>query len=189
MKRIVVLLVSLMGLVILVLFGLQAYRANGQQSSNSLAPGLPGEQPTVVPAQDLTPAPPPPDKRQVAILTLVVSSNAAGEVESVKLQQGRIIHSFAPNVLHLAGGEWTVELSTQDQKTIHYGIVDPRRVESFDPQTNQYSTFLQPNMTWNLIVPLYDDETNLNVVQITLYDQNGKPIFSTPVDYQGWSQQ
>src|SRR5215475_12732004 len=86
-----------------------------------------GEKPTPISARDLTPAPKPEDKREIAILDLVINSSQEGKVESVTLERGRIVQGYAPNVLSMPG-EWTVELVGKEQ-TVTYGVLDPRHVE------------------------------------------------------------
>jgi hypothetical protein len=83
-----------------------------------------GEKPTPSSARDLTPAPKPEDKREIAILDLVINSSQDGKVESVTLERGRIVQGYAPNVLGISGG-WTVELVGKEQ-TVTYGVLDPR---------------------------------------------------------------
>lgn len=65
--------------------------------------------PTLVPLKVQTPAPTPPDGREVAILTLVIKSGGEGKLEGIDLETARIIRSYAPNVLN-RGGQWTVEV-------------------------------------------------------------------------------
>lgn len=138
------------------------------------------ELPTVVPARALTPAPPVPDDRRTAVMTLSVVSSADGEVEGVKLEQGQIINAYGPNVFGLAG-PWTVELS--GESTIRYGTLDPRRFEVEDEEDERgFTNLFQPDVTWDLVVPLSDARGNdLQVEEIRLFDQAENLIFSAAV--------
>jgi hypothetical protein len=159
-------------------------------AQRSVPPGPPGPKPTIVPAEALTPAPTPPDSRRVAILTLDVASNADGKLEAVKLAKGLIIHSYAPNVFGREGA-WTVSLLTREQKQLSFGIVDPRRVEFFDSSNEKQSvgTALLPDVTFDLVVPLNDPTgADLGVATITITDQHGQQVFTTPVLESEWSQ-
>lgn len=152
-------------------------------------PGPPGPKPTIVPAEALTPVPTPPDARRIAILTLDVVSSADGKLEAVRLAKGRIIHSYAPNILGRAG-EWTVFLVTREQQRYSFGIQDPRRVEFFDPTNEKQpvGTQMLPNVTFDLVVPLNDPTgKDLGVVTITISDQNHQEVFTTPVSTD-WAQ-
>jgi hypothetical protein len=147
-----------------------------------------GRQPTFIPAAAQTPAPTPPDGRQVALLTLSVTSNSEGKLEDIVLRQGRILSSYAPNVFDRQG-EWMVELVSGDQRTVRFGTQDPRRVEVENPsgETSPLTTMIEPDASWELVVPLYDDDKDLKVEKIIIYDQEGKEVFTTPVDRERWS--
>ena len=152
-------------------------------------PGPPGPKPTVVPAEALTPVPTPPDARRVAILTLDVVSSADGKLETVRLAKGRIVHSYAPNVLGREG-EWTVSLLTREQQRLSFGIQDPRRVEYFDSTNEKHpiGTQILPTVTFDLVVPLNDPTgKDLGVTTITITDQNHQDVFTTPVSTD-WAQ-
>lgn len=140
--------------------------------------------PTVVPAEVLTPAPTPPDGRQVAILNLAIVSAGEGEIEKVTLEQGRIINSYAPNVLGLAG-PWTVELVGEEP--IRFGTLNPLVVRVYDEKQEVPHDVSQSETTmWELVVPLYNDGKDLQVREINIYDQNEKLIFTTIVDREAW---
>lgn len=144
-------------------------------------------QPTVVPAEALTPAPTPPDNRQVAILTLVIASTDEGKVERVALERGRIVRSYAPHVLVL-DGPWTIELVGRE--TIRYGALDPRAVEvETDDEEAPYTYIIETSALWELVVPLFENGKDLEVKEINIYDQDGNLIFSTPVDREAWGRQ
>jgi hypothetical protein len=143
-----------------------------------------GPKPTLVPIEALTPAPTPPDQREVAILTLVTESDPEGQIELVALEQARILRSYAPNVLNRTG-PWTVELV--GERGLRYGVQDPRWRELFpvdgdEPFQNEWA----PNVVWELVVPLYLFDEDLNVHAITLYDETGNLIFETEVDRENW---
>jgi hypothetical protein len=147
-----------------------------------------GKQPTIIPAKAQIPAPTPPDGRQVAVLTLSVNSNSDGKLEGIDLRQGHILTSYAPNVFNRPG-EWTVELVSREQTTVRFGTQDPRRAEVENPgdEKSPFTYVVEPNVTWELVIPLYDDAKDLNVEKINIYDQEGNQVFTTPVDRQGWS--
>jgi hypothetical protein len=145
-----------------------------------------GRQPTIVPARELTPAPTPPDDREVAILQLFISSTERGEIRGVRLMEAQIIRSYAPNVLRLAG-PWTIELD--GEKSIRYGTLDPRAAHVEHDEEDQdeiHQNVYLTETTWELVIPLYDREQDLGVRQINIYDERGERIFSTPVDREEW---
>lgn len=140
--------------------------------------------PTLIPLRVQTPAPTPPDDRQIAILTLVIQSNPEGELEQIILEQGRVIKSYAPNVFDRTG-QWTVELLGNEE--MRFGIQDPRWREAFPSgERNQFESELITDLLWELVVPLYYYEKDLGVEVIRIYDQRGEPIFSVEVDREGW---
>ncbi len=142
------------------------------------------QRPTVVPAKALTPAPTPRDRREVAILTLHVKASAEGKVEAVELVEGKIVRSYAPNVLGLRG-PWTVELAGTD--TIRFGTLNPLYVRVYgDEEKVPHTGLTLREVTWKLVVPLYDGGRDLKVIRIKIYDQDGNPIFSTPVEREKW---
>lgn len=143
------------------------------------------KRPTLVPAEALTPAPTPADRREVAILSLLIKANEEGKVEAVELQKGSIVTSFAPNVLGLSG-PWTVELVGKD--TIQFGTLNPLHVRVYDgEQDTPHTSLLVTETTWELVVPLYDRGQDLEVTQINIYDESRRQVFSTPVDRERWS--
>jgi hypothetical protein len=143
------------------------------------------QRPTVVPATALTPAPTPADRREVAILNLLIKANREGKVEAVELQRGSIVRSFAPNVLGLSG-PWTVELVGKD--TIRFGTLNPLYGRVYnDEKDAPHTGLLATERTWELVVPLYDRGQDLEVTQINIYDESERQIFSTPVDRERWS--
>ena len=143
------------------------------------------ERPTIVPATALTPAPKPPDAREVAILNLYVRADEEGRVEAVELETASIVRSFAPNVLGLSG-PWTVELVGRD--TIRFGTLNPLYVRVYSDEEDVPHTGLWlTETTWRLVVPLYDRGEDLEVTEINIYDETQDWIFSTPVDREGWS--
>jgi hypothetical protein len=142
--------------------------------------------PTLVPAEILTPAPKPADDRQVAILNLVVVSSSDGNIERVTLEQGRIINSFAPNVLGLTG-PWTVELVGEER--VRFGTLDPREIRIYDQNEElPHDVSLGENIAWELVVPLYDNGQDLGVREINIYDQNENLIFNTLIDREAWQE-
>lgn len=146
--------------------------------------------PTVVPADFLTPVPTPPDAREVAILTLFITSSPDGKVEKVELQRGSIVQGYAPNVSERPG-EWTVEV-LGDEK-FSFGVGDPRRLdvsaEPNQPMEAPHTTEFQTEVTWELVVPLYLFDQDLHATTINIYDQSGNLIFTTPVDRENWKRQ
>jgi hypothetical protein len=160
-----------------------------EPTTTALSQTRPIALPTFMPADALIPAPTPLDDREIAILSLFVVSSVNGEVESVQLEQARITKSYAPSVLLLTG-EWKVELIGRDS-VLSYGIQDPRRVEmtleSEDESQPPFENMLDPELSWELVVPLYDGAEDLRVTEIKIYDVSGNLIFSTPVDRDGWS--
>ena len=143
-----------------------------------------GPKPTLVPIEALTPAPTPPDRREVAILTLVIESDPEGQIVLVALEQARILRSYAPDILGRTG-PWTVELLGETE--LRYGVRDPRWREVFpvdrdEPFQNEYAT----SVVWELVVPLYLFDEDLNVQVINLYDQVGNLVFETEVDRENW---
>lgn len=145
------------------------------------------KRPTLVPASALTPAPTPADAREVAILTLAVSSNDDGQVEGVQLEKARILNSFAPNVFGRRG-PWTIELV--GEQTIRYGILDPRQQRVYADEIEEpHTTDLLLQMTWEPVVPLFDGSKDLGVKMINIYDHEDRLIFSTEVDREAWREQ
>jgi len=146
-----------------------------------------GEKPTPIPAKEQTPAPTPEDRREIAILTLVISSTPDGKIEGVKLERSVILQGYAPNVLGMQG-EWTIELVGAEQ-TISYGVLDPRHVEVENEQDAKepYTYIYETNYVWELVVPLFDNNgKDLQIMEINIYDAGGNKIFGTPVDREGW---
>jgi len=148
-----------------------------------------GRQPTLVPARELTPAPTPADNREVAVLRLLISSTERGEIRGVRLMEARIIRSYAPNVLRLAG-PWTIELD--GEQPLRYGTLDPRvaHVEHDDKEDEEiHHNIYQTETTWELVIPLFDRGRELGVRQINIYDDQGERVFSVPVDREEWRKQ
>lgn len=147
-----------------------------------------GEKPTPIPADVYIRAPDPPDGREIAILSLSVISDEEGQLEVIELLQGRTLNSYAPHVLALSG-PWTVELAGEEG-TVEYGILDPRMVEieggeEYDMEA-PYSYIVETDFVWELVVPLYDGAKDLQVLQINIYDEEKKLVFSTDVNGEGW---
>lgn len=173
-------LTAVLGLVVLVGLALFGFNQAGAQEGDV--------KPTVVPAEVLTPAPTPPDSREVAILTLVIVSSPDGKVEKVTLETAKIVRAYAPNVFDRPG-EWTVRLEGEHEA--QFGVTDPRRMSVF-PGPNDEKTeaphgaeFLT-EVTWELVVPLYLFDRDLGVKTIHILDQEGNVIFATEVDREGW---
>jgi hypothetical protein len=143
------------------------------------------QQPTVVSGDVLTPASTPVDNREVAILDLVIVSAEDGTIETVRLERGRIVRRFAPNVFGLAGA-WTVELVGAE--TVSFGTPDPRQAHVLDEDTDvpHTSTLLTGEVAWELVVPLFAKEQDLGIQEINIYDETGELIFTTPVDRERW---
>src|SRR5574341_2655791 len=166
----------------------------------TLLPGRSGAQeqvrPTFVPIEVEQGAPTPEDDREVAALTLVVTSSQEGKLEGIELESGQILHSYAPNVLERPG-QWTVEVIGANGE-LRYGVQDPRYLNVYGEPGNQepaeegqppHSSELLTSTTWDLVVPLYNNEVNLEATQINIYDQEGTLIFSTEVDRERWKPQ
>jgi hypothetical protein len=148
-----------------------------------------GPKPTFVPAEALTPVPTPPDGRQVAILTLVVEGEGE-DLKGIQLERGQIVNSYAPNVANRPG-EWTVEVI--GERSLRFGIDDPRRLHVYGSREDQreqaHTTELVGSLNFDLVVPLYDLDTDLQAKEIRILDQEGNVIFNTEVDREGWSRQ
>lgn len=140
--------------------------------------------PTLIPLKIQTPAPTPPDQREVAILTLVVKSDREGKLESIGLEKGVILRSYAPNVLDRTG-TWTVVLAGEEKFV--YGILDPRWREAYPQKEGElFQSEYATEVVWELVVPLYLFDKDLNVETITIFDETGTRIFTTEVDREKW---
>lgn len=159
----------------------------------TLLPGRSGAQeqvrPTFVPIEVEQGAPTPEDGREVAVLTLVVTSDQEGKLEGIELEAAQVLHSYAPNVLERPG-QWTVEVIGANGE-LRYGVQDPRYLNVYGEPENQepveegqppHGTELLTNTIWELVVPLYSYGENLEATEINIYDQAGTLVFSTPVD-------
>lgn len=145
-----------------------------------------GPKPTFVPAEDLTPVPTPADGRQVAILTLVVSGDGE-DVRGLQLERGQIINSYAPNVANRPG-EWMVEVTGDGSLT--FGIEDPRRQRMYGEKEDTeeaHITEYAGSLAFDLVVPLWDLDRDLQAKEIRIFDQEGNEIFVTEVDRDGWA--
>jgi hypothetical protein len=138
--------------------------------------------PVGISAAALTPAPTPADGRTVAVLRLEITSDAAGEVAGVVLEQGLVQPGYAPNVLNRPGA-WTVSLMATADETLRFGLPDPRQVHvEGDIGDVPHSGSFQPTVELELVVPLSDTLGNdLAVTEILLYDQPGNLIFAAVV--------
>lgn len=149
-----------------------------------------GPKPTFVPADALTPVPTPPDGRQVAILTLVIESDAEGRLKGAQLERGRIVNSYAPNVAERPG-EWTVEVV--GERSLRFGIEDPRRLHVYGEGEEQpdvaHASEMQTGVVVDLVVPLWDLDTDLQAKEIRILDQEGNVVFVTEVDRERWSRE
>ena len=153
-------------------------------------PAPQGEEPkpTLVPLEEPTPAPTPADQREVAILTLFIESDGEGKIERIALDRARILKSYAPNVLYRTG-PWLVELDIEEEsRFFFYGVADPRwqtvyPIEEGEPFQREFAT----EIVWELVVPLYLFDRDLNPRAINLYDlETGDLIFTTEVDRVKW---
>jgi hypothetical protein len=144
-----------------------------------------GPKPTLIPLKVQIPAPTPPDSRQVAILTLHINSDSKGNIEAIKMEDARIIKSYAPNVLDRTG-PWTVELL--GEKEIRFGVMDPRWQEAYLPKESEevFQSEYATEVVWELVVPLYIYDKDIHVEKINLYDQQGELIFETTVNREDW---
>ncbi len=149
-----------------------------------------GPKPTFVPAEALTPVPTPPDGRQVAILTLAVQGDGQA-LKEIRLERGQIISSYAPNVENRPG-EWTV-IVRGERGELSFGISDPRRLHVYGSQDikedQAHMTELVGGLTFELVVPLWNQDVDLGAREIHILDQNGTEIFVTEIDREGWSRQ
>jgi hypothetical protein len=140
--------------------------------------------PTLVPLKVQTPAPTPPDGREVAILTLVIKSGGEGKLEAIDLETARIIRSYAPNVLN-RGGQWTVEV--EGVEGLRFGVQDPRWREAFpEKEGAPFENEILSQVVWELVVPLYLFDQDIQAQVINLYDEQGERIFTTEVDRERW---
>lgn len=145
-----------------------------------------GPRPTFVPAGDLTPVPTPPDDRQVAILTLVVSGDGE-DLRGIQLERGQIINSYAPNVANRPG-EWMVEVTGDG--SLSFGIEDPRRQHVYGEREQEEQAHMSEyagNLAFDLVVPLYDLDRDLQAKEIRIFDAEGNEIFVTEIDREGWT--
>lgn len=135
--------------------------------------------PTPRPADDLVAAPTPDDDRQVALLTLRVLSNEDGQVVGVEIVESEFLGSFAPNVIGLSG-PWAIALVGEE--IISYGVLDPRLVRMEGDEDSPHSSFIDPDLEWQLVVPLYDGGQDLRVVSIAIADDEGNIVFAALID-------
>lgn len=145
-----------------------------------------GPRPTFVPAEDLTPVPTPPDDRQVAILTLVVSGEGE-DLRGIQLERGQIINSYAPNVANRPG-EWIVEVTGDGNLT--FGIEDPRRQHVYgerEQEEQAHTSEMAGSLVFDLVVPLYDLDRDLQAKEIRIFDAEGNELFVTEIDREGWA--
>jgi hypothetical protein len=130
------------------------------------------------------PAPTPSDGREVAILNLLIVSDMEGRIEAVELEGARIVTSYAPNVFNKQG-PWIIEL--EGAEPMRYGIPDPRwKIVYPGEERESLQREFDPSYQWELVVPLYYYDFDLEVRVISVYDEFGEMIFSTQVDHQGW---
>ena len=144
--------------------------------------------PTFIPAADLTAPPSPSDDRQLLIVTLSTEARDDGSIVATTLEQVQILRTYAPNVFERPGS-WTARLRTDgagecgDEGVICYGIDDPRLVEventSGEPP---YQYVIEPQIEWQLFVPLYDGATELGITGIDVLDENGAVVISLSYD-------
>jgi len=154
--------------VVLVLLALLAW-----WFARQLAASPPG-----ISAANLTPAPTPPDARRVAVMTLAVTSDAAGAVVDAELLEGFVEVGYAPNVANRPGA-WTASLMASGQEALRFGIPDPRqvRVEGGSGDAPHTSAF-EPEVEVTIVIPLADAEgRDLSITDLRLYDQAGNLIF------------
>jgi hypothetical protein len=73
-------------------------------------------------------------------------------------------------------------------ETVSFGVQDPREVHVLEEIENSpHSTsLLAGEIAWELVVPLFDKDKDLQVQEINIYDENGELIFSAPVDRERW---
>jgi hypothetical protein len=135
----------------------------------------------------LIPVPKSSAERRVAILNLRVISGDKGEVKSVELQRGRVINSFAPNVLNVSG-QWMVELV--GQQVYSFGCSDPRRVEAENDEFKKPFIYVfEKVIEWELVAPLNNAAgKDLQVKRVNIYDQERNLIFAASVDQDKVSQ-
>jgi hypothetical protein len=136
------------------------------------------QRPPGISAAALTPAPTPADDRRVAVLTLTVTSDEAGQVVSVVMADGLIRPGYGPNVLDRPGA-WTVSLRSTAEEVLRFGIPDPRlvRVEGGAGDSPHTSVFLT-EAEFEVTLPLADAVGNdLSVSEVRLLDQTGNLIF------------
>jgi hypothetical protein len=113
------------------------------------------------------------------VLTLVVRSDAAGNVGEVVFVEGSVVPGFGPNVLNRPGA-WTVSLVGGEGEALRYGVPDPRqvRVEGGAGDAPHTSAF-EPEVEVVMAIPLSDAEgRDLAVSQVLLYGQPGNLIFA-----------
>jgi hypothetical protein len=158
-----------------------------QAQPTAVPPGAePGRKPTMIPVKEERPVPKLPDRREVALLTLIIESSDNGDVKSVKLERAKIIQSYAPNVLGRAG-QWTVEVAGE-KKTVSFGVIDPRLLRIYERGERKvpHTTQLQTKAVWELVVPLWDNDQDLGAREIRIVDENKRELFKTRVERDSW---
>ncbi|MFQ5859217.1 MAG: hypothetical protein ACE5LU_26755 [Anaerolineae bacterium] len=109
------------------------------------------------------------------------------EYSSVQSEDGfALVETGASGVLVDGSGQFLwlngVDLAF-DLDTISYGVMDPRRVETYDSIGDEDNNYIDEDVLWELVVPLSDDEgKDLQVERIDIYDQDGEIILSTDVE-------
>ena len=160
---------------------------------------IPEERPTFVPASELIPLEAPKEEfKEVAQLSLVVRAESLPQIESVELEKAQIFRSYAPNVFNLQGGPWEVELIPENGEPIRFTVISPVEIEVENERAQEdesgqevppFEYVTDTNTTqWDLVLPLYRDESSLNVQTIVLL-YNGEEVFKTDVNYDEWRKQ
>jgi hypothetical protein len=144
--------------------------------------------PTLIPAGALTPPPTPSGDQQLLLITLTTESQADGTLITTTLERAQVLRTFAPNVFGRPG-DWTVRLRAGEREacgagdTICFGIPDPRLIEIENPDGDPpYRYVLEPQLEWQLPVPLYQDGTKLGVTAIDVLDEDGELVITLQYD-------
>lgn len=83
------------------------------------------------------------------------------------------------------GGQWTVEV--EGEKGLRFGVQDPRWREAFPKEEGaSFENEILSEVVWELVVPLYLFDEDLNAQVIHIFDENGERIFTTEVDRERW---
>ncbi|MCC6614012.1 MAG: hypothetical protein IT320_11090 [Anaerolineae bacterium] len=186
MRRILWLVVLILVILILIVLGLIV--TGNIDTIRQVTGGRVVIPPTMIPAEAGFTVPTPADGREIAILTIHLESNAAGDVERAELSDARIVQGYAPNVFAQQGGDWKVELLGNESAS--FFALDPRRAEleivGATEADNPTTYEVAPDIEWQLVVPLYRDGKPLDINGVRVLDAEGNTVFSTDIAFDEW---